>query len=1209
MIRRFQLSLAREDSHLAMRASILRRLSTRLGFLLPLLGASPILAQETQTTTLPVLEGIQAVAAADVLGRTFTAHLEGVTLREALALVSARTGVRFAYSASQLPINRRVSLVADRITVHDALAILLLDTGFEAVAFAPGAIRLEPKSPLPLRLAYARQGAGTIAGRVTDAKTGQPLADAAVAVEGTNRRAVATPGGRYAIAGIPAGAYKVTVRTLGYVRLAKAATVLADSITPVDFALEPVAARLDEIVTTGAGQQRRVELGNAVATLNADSVAKTAPINNLTDLISGRIPNVEVVQTNGLAGSGPAVRIRGRGSLTLSNDPIYVVDGVRMDGSPGGLVDAFNQLGFAGTGSNPTASRLNDVDPNEIETIEVLRGPSASTEYGTDAANGVVVITTKRGHGGAPRWSATVEQGLSTMPVHFADNYYSWGHLTSGTHGATKCPLVPSPFPFSPPFGAPGSTAGQCTVDSVTRWQPLNHAQTSLFGTGHRGRYELQVSGGGGSTQYFLAGGLTSEIGDLQMPPTEAARIAREREQAVPRDQLRPNALLNGTARTRLTTALGSTADLSFNAAYARNDQRSPNEDGLLFNALASPGIRDSLSGYGGYAPFRLQYTPGTDLANTGSERVSRLTSGLTPSWRPLPWLTTRATVGLDEANRTDVQLTLPGQGHFLPGSLNFTSFGQVGYRSVGQYTTNLYTVDLGASAVASPSANVSAKTAVGLQYNDHRTSGSAVGVVSLAIGNPTLNGANVVQQLESNDESATLGSYVEETIGFFDRLFLIGAARIDAGSGFGKSYKSAVYPKASVSWVVLPPEARTSLRLRAAYGQSGVQPPPGSSLQLYAPGQRYDGTQFVPVLLPSTIGVPGLRPEQTAETEGGFDLGLFGQRVQVEATGYEKLSRDALISVPTPGSLGGTSIGTASFLGGSLIGSGSVLENVGSVRNFGIEMSVTAQLVQARALAWDVTVSGSDNENRLVHLAPGVAPIDQTSFFEGPYKQQPGYPLFGLWAYGLHYSDLNHDHVIEPNEVSVDAQPSFVGPSLAPRQVSVSSGVTLLGGRVRLAGQLDHRSGQHLMNVMSYISDGPFFTQLSRATNDPRTPLALQARAVAHITDSLFRLNSGYVEPASFTRLRELSLTYFASPRLAALLRAQTLSLTVAGRNLALWTKYTGSDPEVSTVQGHNQGVSAGGVPATTLNPDLVGDFGAVPQSRYWTLKVNVGL
>ena len=165
---------------------------------------------------------------------------------------------------------------------------------------------------------------------------------------------------------------------------------------------------------------------------------------------------------------------------------------------------------------------------------------------------------------------------------------------------------------------------------------------------------------------------------------------------------------------------------------------------------------------------------------------------------------------------------------------------------------------------------------------------------------------------------------------------------------------------------------------------------------------------------------------------------------------------------------------------------------------------------------------------------------------------------------------------------------------------------MTLFGGRVRVGGQLDHRGGQYLTNTFGRFSD---LEQFSRATNDRTASLPLQAWAVATVNDPLFNINSGYVEPAAFTRLRELSLTYLASSRLAAALRVRTLSVTVAGRNLALWTKYTGSDPEVSSVQGENRVTSAGGGPTTAFNPDIVGDFASVPQMRSWTLKVNVGL
>ncbi len=1132
------------------------------------------------------------MSGAAVLRQRVTLDLRRVPLGTALDSIVHYARLKLTYSPDVVDIGARVTLRAQDLTVGAALTEVLLDAGVDVQVSSHGGLALVRRSVVVSAvLGRERQGAGTITGRVTDAKTAQGLPGATVAVVATDSRARTDATGRYTITGLAAGRYSVTARALGYAPSTQAVVVSADSAARAPFGLVQVAATLEEVVTTGAGLQRRVELGNAIATINADSVVRTAPITNLTDVISGRVPGVDVVQTSGMAGSGPAIRIRGRGSVTLSNDPIYIIDGVRMDGSPGGLVDAFAST--VGISTNPAGSRLNDVDPDEIETIEVLRGPSASTEYGTDAANGVVVITTKRGRAGAPRWAATAEEGVSTMPVHFRDNYYSWGHTTDGSHRPVMCPLVPN-LEFAR-FGFPGygfgSAAGTCAVDSVTRWQPLSHYETSLFGTGNRGHYELQVSGGAGQTSYFLGGGLTSEIGALQMPNTEAALLARERGQAIPRDQLRPNAVDDKSVRARVATTLGTATDLAATATYVNNTQRSPDQNELLFGALIAAGVRDSLGGYiAGLPGFLASTVPGSDFANTGTESVSRLTGGLSGTVRPTTWLTGRGTVGLDNATTTDQQLTLPGQGYPLCGNLACTTVGQLGYRSVGLYRTDLYTVDLGATAAVALTRVISSKTTAGMQYNDRRTTGSTVAVAGLALGNPTLNGATVLAQLERGEEATTLGSYIEETVGFADRLFVVGAVRVDAGSGFGKSYRAAAYPKASVSWVVLPEGRGASLRLRAAYGQSGVQPPAGSAIQLYAPTQTFSASGSVPSVVFSTIGTPGLRPERTAEEEGGFDLGLFGQRVSLEATAYDKLSHDALVSVPLEGSLG----------------SGTQLINLGSVRNRGVELSLTTRVLDTRPVQWDVTLSGSDNENRLVTLGPGVSPIDQTSFFKAPYKQTPGFPLYGAWTNRLHYSDLNHDGIIEANEVTLDAMPSFIGPSLAPRELAVNSGVMLLAGRIRVGGQIDHRGGQYLTNYFASSSDA---YQHSRATNDPHAPLAQQARAVEAFSDPQFRTNSGYIEPASFTRLRELSLTYFASPRLAAALRARAVSLTLAGRNLALWTKYTGPDPEVNTVQGANQITTFAGVPTGAVNPDIVGDYGSVPQMRYWTIKVNVGL
>ncbi len=1136
--------------------------------------------QGTPNPVVPVAAGAEAARArAAVLGQKISLDLQ--RLKTALTTVASAAHLRLTYSPYLVPTSRIVSLVVDTITVGDALNVLLRDTGVEVFVAANHWVTLERAGSVALDITKRQPSQGTITGSIVDSATRAPIPQVSVQVEGTQLGAASGPDGKYTIVGLAAGEYRVTARRLGYLARTRTVTVVSGQPTIVNFSLNQPATRLDEVVTTAVGEQRRYEVGNDISTINADSLARTAPVTNLTDLLSGRTPNVEVLQSSGLVGDGPAIRIRGTGSFTVSNDPIVIVDGVRADPSPGGTREVFGNLG----GGHPTASRLNDLNPDEIESIEVLRGPSAATEYGTDAANGVIVIKTKRGHTGAPRWDLFTDQSISTMPAHFPENYTSWGHTTDGSNTPVLCPFFTS-------FGAPNADAGTCRVDSVTHFQPLNHASTSEFGTGHRGNYGAQVSGGGEALRYFFSGGYNGDTGPLQMPATEQARVSRERGEIVPNDQLHPDALQQVSLRARADAPVGANTDVALSADYNTLSQRTPDALLALQGALAGKGYRDSLSGYGYWygGLGGAEWVPGYMFAGTSSERDSRFTGGLSANWHPQGWLAGHGTVGVDDGNRGTVTQVLPGQWppfevlNAMPG----------GYRSRGAYRTTYYTVDLGATGTERPSRVLTLKTAVGAQYTDRRTSGTAIGVTNIGATNASLNGTVVFNNAiaEQGDEAATLGAYVEQTAVLNDRLFVTGAVREDAGSGFGSQYKAALYPKAGVSWIVVP-EGRNLLRLRTAYGQSGVQPRPGAALNLFLPGVAVRNGTLVGGDTIGTFANTRLRPERSTELEGGIDAGMAHNRVALELTAYQKESRDALIDVVLPGSLGG----------------GTREENLGSVRNRGVELSLTVQPLDTRMIGWSITTSGSVNQNRLLRLAPGVTGLNQ-GFYASPYQQRVGYPIYGLWVVPLHYADLNHDGRIEPNEVTQGDSARFVGSSQPTRQLSLSNDLALFSGRVRVAGQLDYRGGYRLMNAIAFLGDGGPGTA---ALNNPAAPLVQQARAVAYNANAaLFLPNSGYTEDASFARLRELSVTYVLPPSTSRALRARDVSLTLAGRNLALWTRYSGPDPEVNNVVATNAPqtqVISYGVPTPATHHDAIGDLGAVPQVRSWVLKVNIGL
>ncbi len=1115
-----------------------------------------------------------------VLDKTIAVDLDDVPLRDALASVVRDAGLRLSYAGDIGDLatgTHRVSARATSITVEQGLLLALQGTNLDAVVLPTGdVVIVRHGTRLPGVARLRQQATGSLTGQVTDAHAGHALSQVTVALTGMGYRALTDASGHYVIRNVPAGNYAVVARGLGYAAISRRVTVAADSVVRLDFALEPVAASLEQVVVTGAGPQRRIELGNSVATINADSVTRLAPVTDITDLLSGRAANVDIVSSTGIVGDGPAIRIRGRSSITATNDPIVFVDGVRTDSRPGGVRDV-----FTGAGNSPTPSALNDLSPNEIESIDILRGPSAATEYGTDAANGVIVIKTKRGQAGPPRWDFNTEQGISTMPAHFPLNYTSWGHTTDGTNTPTFCPTVNS-------FGGPGRFAHTCVVDSITTWQPLNHSETSLFANGGRHVYNLQFSEGTPRVRYFAAGDLSDELGVVRMPPSEQLRLVREQGAAIPGVERYPNAEQQVNLRGQATGTVGRTAEASISTAYLSTTQRAPDAANVLEGALLGPGYRDSLSGYS-FAP------PGDLFAVRSSGTTKRFTGGLSTTWHSAGWLSLRGTAGVDDSHRADETLVLPG------GDASLLSFLPGGYRSTGRYSTGVYTVDVGAVASVPLGARVGSKTAAGVQYYDTRHTGSALAVTNIGIGNPTLNGGTVYQNsvLEQGDEEVTLGTYADETISIADQLYLTGAVRLDAGSGFGKQYNAAVYPKASLSWAIAQ-EPHNLLRLRAAYGQSGVQPQPGAALRLYGPARTYMGGSFVAGDTVATVGNSQLRPERSSEIEAGADVGFLRNRLTLELTGYVKTTTDALINAPLPGSLGANDLLT-------LIGAGTLPENLGEVRNRGIEVSLTGHPVDARILGWEFTLSGSVSDSKLITLGRGVLPIDATSFYAIAYRQEPGYPLYGLWGLPVHYRDLNHDGLIEPGEVSLGDSVTFQGSSLPTRQLALNTGLSLLDHHIRISSQVDYRGGWKVPNAVAFQHGAFANSSGGQALNSPAgVPLWEQARAVVLASTGSFRENSLTIEDASFTRWRELSVAYFVPAHLAAAVRARSASITLAVRNLALWTHYTGLDPEVS-----NQALqlTTAGLITPATNRDVITDTGALPLTRYWVLKLALGL
>ncbi|MDQ3310048.1 MAG: TonB-dependent receptor plug domain-containing protein, partial [Gemmatimonadota bacterium] len=363
-----------------------------------------------------------------------------------------------------------------------------------------------------------------------------------VNIVGTSARASTNEQGQYTIRGVPARQVTVQVTRVGFAEQARSIAVGAGATATANFALQQQAVQLAEIVTTATGDRRRVEVGNAITQVNAAQLVETRPVANMSDLLTARAPGVQVLPGNS-TGTGARVRIRGTSSLSLSNDPIYIIDGVRMQSSTNS-----SSIGVGGS----TPSRASDINPEEIESIEVVKGPSAATLYGTDAANGVIVIKTKRGRAGKPQWSIYTEQGIIEDRNEYPSNYraYTRSFRSPTTpSGGSQCFLD-------------DVARGACVQDSVTSFNLWADPQTTPLGTGRRQQYGLQVNGGSETVRYFVSGEWEDEVGILGIPEFEVARL--ERQGIAIRDEwMRPNALNRVSGRANLNVNLSPKADVA----------------------------------------------------------------------------------------------------------------------------------------------------------------------------------------------------------------------------------------------------------------------------------------------------------------------------------------------------------------------------------------------------------------------------------------------------------------------------------------------------------------------------------------------------------------------------------------------------------------------------------------------------------------------
>jgi TonB-linked SusC/RagA family outer membrane protein len=980
---------------------------------------------------------------------------------------------------------------------------------------------------LPCAPSARAQGGAVITGRVTDIRTRQGIASVTVQVEGTRLGTLTGEDGRYRLVNAPAGTHVVTARRIGYALARAPVVVSGDGPAAVDMALTPAAVALDQVVVTGtAGGEQRRAIGNVVTSINATDEMSKSSSQNLSSLIGARAPGVIIAPSTGRIGAGPSIQIRGRSSIGLNNAPLLYVDGVRVNNATAaGPVAPAGRLG--GQGSN-VGGRLNDIDPQDIESIEVIKGPAAATIYGTEAANGVIQIITKRGAAGAkPQVNLQIQDGTI------------WFRDAAGR--------VPTNY----------AKDASGTIVAWNGVQAEADRGTPIFNTGQTRVYNTSVSGGRDVVTYYASGTYQNDLG---VEPNNSLRQFGFHANL----NLAPTPTINfATSLNFVTLSSHLGADIGASALLGA----------IAGHSVLFPSAR-------GFFPNFPPDVPQTLYDN--AQGINRFTGSGTLTHRPTNWFTQRLVVGIDQTSDDSRAIE-----HFAPPALAAFIGSAAAGGSIGQTLrhSTVTSADYSGTAKLSITPALMASTSVGGQLYRTELSSSFLGGTGFpGQGVETVSAVSQPSSATQADTiNTTIGAYGQEQFAWRDRLFLTAALRVDNNSAFGDQFKWVTYPKLSAAWVVNEePLWRvnpfvSSLKLRAAYGESGRAPAAFSALRTFSPAQGPGGTSGI---TPNSIGNPNLKPERGKEVELGFESSHF-DRLTLDFTYYNKKTTDVIISQPVAPSAG--------F-------SGNQLRNLGRVDNHGIELQANLQALTRNQVSWEITGNFATNKDVIKDLGG----LPSTIVSAGQFNIVGG-PIGGIYTRRVVSADRDPVTGFATNvlcdggagaaPVACTSAPFLYGGTPTPATTGAIGNTLFLFKQLRLYALVDFKRGYRVSNNNEQVRCfGLAGAPLCRSNYYPLEfdPIYL----AEHVgTASALGTVDQFYQDGSFTKLREVSATYTLPDRwLRGFSRA---SITLAGRDLYTWTNYAGLDPEVNV---NNVATSAS-----------TGDQGLTPPLSRFIATINL--
>ena len=1039
-------------------------------------------------------------ASANGFAQKVTLSENSASLETIFRKIKKQTGYTFAYTKAHLQKFRPVTISIDNAPIEKVLDICFRDQPLdytiinETIVVVNRKERIPEKEQVSIPLPPVQ-----IKGRITNEK-GEPLAGANITEKGTGNATMSAQDGSFELAATKAGAVLI-ISYVGYVT--KEVAVGKEKNLSISLALAD--SKLNELIVIGYGGQKRGNITGSVSVISGKEL-ESRPNTQFGNLIQGKAAGVQVLSPSGKPSEGFSIRIRGTSSINSSSEPLYVMDGVPI-------------------------SDTRSLNPSDIESISVLKDASSAAIYGAQGANGVVLITTKKGKAGKANVEFNSYAGSSSVQKKL-------DVLNADQYKALMTEI--------------GQNTDWSLYTANTDWQD------KIFQHGRSQNYQLSLSGRNEKTGYYISGGWMQQVGAVRSAEMDRANFK------VNLDQTINNWLKVGT-----------------NLAYTRyhdvglKDNTQVNSGGVILGALNTPPVIDVYNADGTFTrnPFQDWENPIASTDGVDQKFVTqRLLGNMFSEISFIPELKWRTNIGIDYSNSTYQGFRDPfrtGEGRSNGG--------------IGRYTTglsNYWIVENTLSYIKTiQQHNFSALAAVVFQKNNWESSEvERRGFTGSAVTTP--NGGSTVATASAGMSAKANQSYLSRLTYDYDGKYLLTANfRADNSSAFGPGNKWGYFPSFSAGWRVSREKFFqvgfvNDLKLRAGWGIVGNDKI-GNYAYLATVGVTASypiGGIILPGTFPSSIGNADLKWEQTQQTNLALDLSILQSRINFTAEIYNKKTTDLLLSLPIPYSTG--------------LSSG--IQNVGSVRNKGLEFSInTRNLVNK--FQWETDFNISFNRNKVEDIVgqqiPGGGIINGDIALN-----KEGYPLGMFYGYvadvvdpitgDLFYLDSKGNSTFNPNPAADrvfigNPNPDFVyGLTNTFSFKNLSLSVFLQGTQgndVFNATRIDNEAMEGPKNQSAAVLRR--WTKAGDITDIPRSGNTNNAR-----------ISTRFVEDGSYLRVRTATLTYSLPQSVLSKVKISTAKLYVTGENLFTITGYSGFDPEVNFQGGSNivQGIDYGTYPHT---------------------------